>query len=66
LEANIDMKVTEEGKKKGIKYSPNFDALAINSRNFCENHTLEGIATKHERMADEVISNPRKFRKKTI
>jgi len=57
------MKTTKEGKKKKIEYSPNLDALAINTKEVYE-QTLEGIATKPDRMVAELLSNPQKFRKK--
>lgn len=50
-------------KKKEIKYSPNLDAIVINSKRFRENHTLEGIAIKHERIINDILSNPQKYRK---
>jgi hypothetical protein len=55
------MEVNEEGKKRGIKYSPNLDTIALNAKIVWERHTIEGRATEDERIAAEVISNPEKI-----
>jgi len=48
-------------RKKQKQY--NLEAIARNAKWYYENHTLMGIATRHERQAAEVIRNPSKYRK---
>jgi cytochrome c2 len=45
------MRVTKEGKKKGISYGPNIDAIVRQNRDW------------EEWAMNEVVSNPRRYRK---
>jgi hypothetical protein len=50
-------------KRKQRKVKPNITTLSINARKFVEEHTLIGQELKKERKLEELVKNPRRFRK---